>query len=85
VLPAFGVPATTTPEGNVSLTATPASATVLAAGLVIVRVRVEVPPTAMVDGANPLVIVGGAATVKVFEAVRPVPPFVELTAPVVLV
>jgi hypothetical protein len=31
-----------------------------------------------------LVIIGGAATVRVAEAVLPVPPFVELTAPVVL-
>jgi hypothetical protein len=38
-----GVPATCTPVGNVSLTATPESA-VLLLGLVIVRVRRETPP-----------------------------------------
>jgi len=50
----------------------------------MVRVRVEVPPTAMLVGANALAIVGGDTAVSVAEAVRPVPPFVELTAPVVL-
>src|SRR5271169_4903298 len=84
VLPAFGVVATTAPDGNVSLTATPDSATVLAAGLVMVMVSVEVPPTAMLVGLNALVIVGGDTAANVAEAVRPVPPFVELTGPVVL-
>jgi hypothetical protein len=84
VLPEFGVVATTTPDGNVSLTPTPVSPTVLAAGLVMVMVSVEVPPTAMLVGANTLVMVGGDTAANVAEAVRPVPPFVELTAPVVL-
>jgi len=84
VLLVFGTVATTTPLGNVSLTATPVRATVLAAGLVMVRVRVEVPPTRMGEVPNALAMVGGATAVKVAVAVRPVPPFVELTAPVVL-
>jgi len=50
----------------------------------MVSVRVEVPPTAMLVGANAFVIVGGDTAVKVAEAVRPVPPLVELTVPVVL-
>jgi hypothetical protein len=85
VLPALVVEATTTPEGNVSLTPTPVSGTVLAAGLVMVRVRVEVPPTRMGEVPNALAMVGGATTVKVADAVVPVPPLLALTAPVVLV
>jgi len=85
VLLVFGTLATTTPLGNVSLTATPVRATVLAAGLVMVRVRVDVPPTRMPVGPNALTMVGGATAVNAAEAVVPVPPFVELTAPVVLV
>jgi len=73
------------PVGRVSLTATPVRATVLAAGLVIVMVIVEVPVfTAMLADPNDLVMVGAATAVKVAEAVVPVPPFVALTVPVVL-
>ena len=39
----------------------------------------------MLAAPNALVIVGGVATVKLAEAVLPVPPFVEVTFPVVLV
>src|SRR6476659_8493623 len=39
----------------------------------------------MLAAPNALVIEGGVATVKLAEAVLPVPPFVELTAPLVLV
>ena len=85
LLVAFGVLATVSPEGKLSLTATPVSATGLVAGLVMVRVSVEVPPARMGEVPNPLVIVGGASALKVAEAVRPVPPLVELTVPVVLV
>ena len=84
VLPVFGMAATTTPEGKVSLTATPASARGLAAGLVMVKVSVEVPPARMVAGANPLVMVGAASTLRVAEPVLPVPPSPALTLPVVL-
>jgi len=64
--------------------ATPDRATVLAAGFEIVMVKVVVPVVcAMLAAAKDLVIVGGETTVKVAEAVPPVPPLVELTAPVV--
>jgi len=82
---ALGVEATCTPDGKESLTPTPASAAVLAAGLVIVNVSVEVPPTGMLVGKNALVMVGAVSTVKVSVPVLPVPPFVALTVPVVFV
>lgn len=73
-LVAFGVEATTIPDGKVSLTAMPDSATVLADGLVIVRVKVEVPVvTAMLATLKALVMVGGATTTMVAEDVLPVP------------
>src|SRR5215471_683478 len=80
----FGV-ATTNPVGSVSLNATPLSATVFAAGLVIVNVNVLVPFNGMKVGLNALAIDGGATTVSVSVAVFPVPPLVELTAPDVFV
>ncbi len=84
VLLAFGVLATCTPPGNVSLTATPVRVALLAPGLVMVRVKVEIPFARMTLGAKALVRVGGTSTAKVAEAVPPVPPLVEVTAPVVL-
>ena len=84
VLVAPGVVLTSIPGGKLSLTATPVTPAGLAAGLVIVRVRVDVPLGAMVVGENAFVMVGGAKTFNVAEAVRPVPPSVELTAPVML-
>ena len=78
--------ATCMPLGNESVKATPVMATLLPVGLVIVMVRVEVPPgKVMVVGLNDLLTVGGARklTVAVFDVV-PVPPLVELTLPVVL-
>ena len=76
---------TVSPVGKVSVKATPVRA-VLAFGLVMVKVRVEVPFTWIEDGLNPFWIDGGATTVRpaVFDAV-PVPPLVELTAPVIFV
>ena len=54
-------------------------------GFVIVKVSVEVEPTGICDGLNDLVIDGGATTVTVAVLlVVPVPPSVELMAPVVL-
>jgi hypothetical protein len=52
--------------------------------LVRVKVRVLVPLRAMVVGLKALEMPGGATTVKEALAVFPVPPFVELTAPVAL-
>ena len=80
-----GVLATVSPDGSVSLKATPFSETVLAAGLVMVKVTVVVPFNGMLAAPNALPIVGGATTASVAVLlVVPVPPFVELTAPVVL-
>src|SRR5262249_4586742 len=53
-------------------------------GLVMVKASVEVPPGRIDEGVNDLTRVGGLATVSVAEAVLPVPPFVEVTLPVVL-
>jgi hypothetical protein len=76
--------ATTIPAGSVSVNATPVSAKVLADGLVRVKVRVEFPFRGTVVGLNAFAIVGGKATVRLAEAVFPVPPLVELTAPELL-
>ena len=79
-----GVLATCSPPVSVSLKATPFSATVLTDGLVSVKVRVVVPPGRIVAARNALLMVGGATTARLAEAVPPVPPCVEVTAPVVL-
>src|SRR6266849_4602592 len=70
-----GVLATVNPDGSVSLNATPASETVLAAGFVIVNVTVVVPFSGIVAAPNAFAIVGGATTVSaVVLLVVPVPP-----------
>jgi len=75
---------TDSPAGSVSVKVIPVSPSPVF-GLVIVNVRLVVPPTGMLAAPKPLVIVGGEATVTVAVLlVAPVPPFVELTAPVVL-
>jgi len=79
----FGV-ATTSPAGSVSVKATPASATVLAAGLVIVKVRDVEPFRGRLAAPKAFAIDGGATTAMLAEAVPPVPPSVEVTFPVVL-
>src|SRR5262249_47184951 len=57
----------------------------LAAGFVIVKVRFEVPFTAMVVGLNAFWMVGGPSTCRfAVLLVAPVPPFADETAPVVL-
>src|SRR5260370_32772148 len=50
----------------------------------MVRVKVVKPPMGCSGALNALPIVGGATTVRLAEAVPPVPPLVELTGPVVL-
>lgn len=82
----LGTDATLMPAGSASEIATPVSVTpaAFAAGLVMVMVRVEVPLTPMLVGLKAFVTVGGATTVRTAFAVLPVPPLVELTAPVVL-
>jgi hypothetical protein len=77
--------ATTKPAGNASVNAAPVSATPFAAEFVSVNVSVLVPFSAIVVGENALLMLGGATTVRLAVAVPPVPPFVELTAPVVFV
>ncbi len=81
---ALGV-AITIPAGMVSANATPVRATALAAGFVIVKVSVLLPFGATALGANAFAIEGGATTPTLAVAVPPVPPSVEVTAPVVLV
>jgi hypothetical protein len=84
LLVAPGVAATCRPDGKVSVTATPLNAVELF-GLVMVKVRVEVPLTATLVGEKALLMLGGATTVSVAVLLAaPVPPLVELTAPVVL-
>ncbi len=54
-------------------------------GFWMVNVSEVVPFNGMLAAPNALVIDGGVATVKLAEAVLPVPPLVEVTFPVVLV
>ena len=79
----FGV-ATSKLDGKVSVKATPTSATVFAAGFVIVSVSVEGAVGKITVGLNALAITGGVTTVSEAEAVPPVPPSVEVTWLVVL-
>ncbi len=83
VLLRFGVAATTSPAGRLSVNATPSAAEPF--GLEMAKLRVVVPFRGMVAAPNVLVMETGLATVKLAEAVFPVPPLVEVTAPVVLV
>jgi hypothetical protein len=75
---------TLSPVGSVSVNATPSSEVVFAAGFVIVNVSDDVAFTLIVEGLNDFAIEGGAITVRLAEAVFPVPPSVEVTALVVL-
>jgi hypothetical protein len=77
----FGV-ATTRPVGNVSVKATPVSATVLA--LAIVKLRLVLPFDTMREAPNDFPIDGGATTATLAVAVPPVPPSVDVIAAVVL-
>lgn len=77
--------ATVSPVGRVSVNATPVKATELADGFVMVNVNEVVALTAIVEGLNVFAIDGGATTVTTAVLlVAPVPPSVEVTAPVVL-
>jgi len=76
---------TTKPAGRLSVNATPVNATAFATGLLIVKLSEVEPVNGRVVAPNVLVITGGLATVTFAVAVLPAPPFVELTAPVVLV
>jgi hypothetical protein len=70
--------ATTRFAGNESVNPTPVSGTVLAAGFVIVMLRVLVPFGAMPLGLKLLVAVGGATTARLAFDVFPVPASVEV-------
>ena len=77
--------ATTRLLGKLSLKATPAAGSGLAAGLVMVNVKVEVPLIGIPAGLKPLAIDGGASTfTEAVLLVAPVPPSVEVTTLVVL-
>jgi hypothetical protein len=80
----FGVEMTI-PGGSVSVKLTPVSATALAAGFVMVKLSEVEPFSGRAATPNNFAIVGGVLTLTLAEAVLPVPPLVELTAPVVLV
>ena len=84
VLLRFGVDATTKPAGKLSVNAIPLNATVVF-GLVTVKVSDVVPFSGIEAAPNALTMPGGDATVRLAVAVLPVPPLVEVTAPVVLV
>ena len=73
--------ATTKPEGRLSVNAIPLAELVF--GLLIVKVRLVVPFNGIVAAPNALVMDTGLATLRFAVAVFPVPPLVELTAPVV--
>src|SRR5947209_6341134 len=80
-----GVASTCRPPVSVSLKAMPVSPVVLAAGLVMVKVSVVVPFTGMVAAPKALLMAGGATILMVAVLlVVPVPPSVEVMAPVVL-
>src|SRR5438876_1363761 len=77
--------ATVNPTGSVSVNATPFKATVFATGFVIVKVSDVVALSAMFDGLKTFAIEGGATTVRTAVLLAaPVPPSVDVTAPVVL-
>jgi hypothetical protein len=75
---------TTKPEGSVSVKPIPVSGIALALGLAIVKLRLVVPLSGILAAPKVLLMVGGATTSMLSEAVRPAPPFVEVTALVVL-
>jgi hypothetical protein len=72
------------PVGRTSVKATPVRVLVELV-LVMVNVRVDVPPTAIEVGLKALLIEGAPTTVMLAEAVLPVPPLLDVTLPVVLV
>jgi len=83
LLKLFGV-ATTSPAGKVSVKVTPVSGNVVF-GFCMVNVRLVVPPSGADEAPNAFRIEGGVATVRFAVAMLPVPPFVEVTLPVVFV
>jgi hypothetical protein len=84
VLLKFGVAATTSPAGRLSVNAIPVRERFVF-GLLMVNVRLVVPFKGTEAAPKTFVIDGGEATVRPALAVLPVPPLVEVTAPLVLV
>ena len=76
--------ATVSPAGRTSVKATPANATELTAGFVMVKPSEVVAFTAIELGVNAFAIEGGATTTMLAEAAPPVPPSFDVTAVVVL-
>lgn len=79
-----GVGATVRPTGKLSVKATPLSAR-LAFGFCMVNVRLVATLSGELRVPNAFVIAAGFATVRFAVAVLPVPPFVDVTLPVVFV
>ena len=84
VLVRFGVDATTRPAGKLSVKATPFNVTFVF-GFWMLNVSEVVPFSGMLAAPKALAMAGGEATVRFAVAVLPVPPLVEVTAPVVFV
>src|SRR5258705_684085 len=79
--------AITRPSGKLSANAIPVSVTFVFGslfGLLMVKLNKVVPFGVTLSGRKSLLIVGGKATPKVADAELPMPPLVELTAPVLL-
>jgi len=83
VLLRFAGLATTSPAGRLSVNAIPLAELLL--GLLIVKVRLVAPFNGMLAAPKAFVMATGLATLKLADAAFPVPPLVEVTAPVVLV
>ena len=80
----FAGVAIVSPVGRASVKPTPVSGIVFTAGFANVKLSVVVPFRGMVAAPNDFVMVGGAMTVRLADDVEPVPPSVDVTAPVVL-
>jgi hypothetical protein len=83
VLLSAGVAATTKPAGRASVKAKPVRGNGLLAELVRVNDRLVEPFSGIFRAPNAFRMEGGVATVRLAVAVLPVPPFVEVTLPVV--
>ena len=69
---------TTKPDGSMSVKATPVSV-VFVFELVMVKLRLALPPKATVDAPKPFMMAGGLKTAMLAVPVLPVPPLVEVT------
>src|SRR6185437_15154950 len=84
VLLRLGVGATTRPAGKLSVNASPVAAAPVF-GFWMVKVSEVTPFSGICAAPNALAMVTGEATLRLAEAVFPVPPFVDVTFPVVFV